>query len=140
MIHIVLKVISGEEVIGCLDVEDMAASNEHEYIGPGLQLIDPMWIIADSEGSMRLRSATILSEENKLIIFPGSITITYKPSSTLIEYYKTMLEYTQKHTQGEIDKQIRHATKELEQAVKETEEFESNLTQFIAKVSKVSIH
>lgn len=89
---------------------------------------------------MRLRAATILAEENKLIIFPDSIAITYKPSTTLIEYYKTMLEYVQKHTQGEIDKQIQRATKELEHAINETEEFESNLTQFIAKASKVSIH
>lgn len=136
MIHIVLKIISGEEIIGCLSVKDMAEASTLDY----LLLIDPMWIIADSEGSMRLRAATILAEENKLIIFPDSIAITYKPSTTLIEYYKTMLEYVQKHTQGEIDKQIQRATKELEHAINETEEFESNLTQFIAKASKVSIH
>jgi hypothetical protein len=48
--------------------------------------------------------------------------------------------YTQKYTQIEIDKQIRHATEDLVQAAKEADEFESNLTRFIAKTSKVSIH
>jgi hypothetical protein len=136
VIYLVLKVISGEEVIGMLDVDDVAAAEDLQYF----DLIDPMWIVADQEGSMKLRSATILAFENKLIVLPEGVIASYIPSQSLIDYYKMASGYTQKYTQIEIDKQIRHATEDLVQAAKEADEFESNLTRFIAKTSKVSIH
>ena len=136
MIYIVLKIVSGEEVIGCLDIENMVDTNNLEYF----DLTDPMWVVAGRDGSMKLQSATILASEHRLAIQPESVIAAYTPSESLIEYYKTAAEYSQKHTQIDIDKQIRLATEELVQASKDAEEFESNLTQFILKTSKASIH
>lgn len=134
--YIVLKIVSGEEVIGVLAVENMVETHNLEYF----ELTDPMWIVADREGSMKLRSATILATENRLVFCPENVIAAYMPGHPLIEYYKTATGYTQKYTQVDIDKQIYFATEELAQATKEAEEFESNLTKFIAKASKVSIH
>jgi len=136
MIYVVLKIVSGEEVVGCLDVESMVETNNLEYF----ELVNPMWVVAGRDGSMKLQSATILASEHRLAIQPESVMAAYTPSESLIEYYKTASEYSQTHTQVDIDKQIRLATEELVQASKDAEEFESNLTQFIMKTSKVSIH
>ena len=134
--YLVLKIVSGEEVIGVLAVENMVETHNLEYF----EMTDPMWIVADREGSMKLRSATILAAENRLVFCPENVIAAYMPSQPLIEYYKTATGYTQKYTQVDIDKQIHLATEELAQATKDAEEFESNLTKFIAKASKVSIH
>jgi hypothetical protein len=140
--YLVLKIVSGEEVIGVLAVENMVETHNLEYfeLTDIFELTDPMWIVADREGSMKLRSATILAAENRLVFCPENVIAAYMPSQPLIEYYKTATGYTQKYTQVDIDKQIHLATEELAQATKDAEEFESNLTKFIAKASKVSIH
>jgi hypothetical protein len=136
MIYIVLKIISGEEVIGYIDLDNEDDIPNLEFFEVG----NPMWIVSDEDGSMKLRDATILAQNKGLIFYTENVITCYKPSEPLVEYYRAASEYALQCTQPEINKQILHAKEEVEQMMKDAKEFESGLTKYILKASKTSIH
>lgn len=136
MIHIVLKLITGEEVIGTLEIE-----NEDDI--PTLESFDvasPMWVVSEDGGSMKLRDATMLAQNKGLVFYTDNVITCYKPTEELVDYYKAAIEYSQTCTQAEINKQISHATEELKQVMQEVRDFEANIFKFAMKASKTSVH
>lgn len=132
---IVLKIISGEEVVGQIPQENTAEIADLEYF----EVINPMWIVAERGGSMKLRDATMLSADKALIFYTENVITCYIPTETLVEYYKAASEYNN-ITRTDIDKQIAMATEELQQSMKEAEDLQENITRFALKASKTSIH
>jgi hypothetical protein len=84
---IALKLINGDEIIGRLHVEDNVDPSRPEQF----ELYDPMWIIPDEKGSIRLRDALVLYSNSSLIFFPEHVIVCYIPSKSLDRYYQAAI-------------------------------------------------
>jgi hypothetical protein len=114
----VFKLISGEEIIGKLDIETDEEFDKLEQF----ELHDPMWIVSAEGGSMKLRDALILSENTSLIFIPECIITCYKPSTPLTNYYNRAREYSIDYTRAAVDAQIEIAAQDLEQLIADEKE------------------
>jgi hypothetical protein len=115
---IALRLSNGDEIIGRLKVEDDDDLISVEQI----ELIDPMWIVSDEKGSIRLRDALVLYNNTTLCFFPEHVSITYRPSKNLERYYESAIQYSIEFTRGAIDAQIEESSIELEQWMQATRE------------------
>lgn len=136
MINVVLKLITGEEIIGRLNAESVEDIENMETFN----IKSPMWVLEDETGSMKLRSATMLAEEKHLIFYNSDIITYYIPSKVLVDYYNSAVEFNTTYTQQEIDKQIKMATKELDRAINEYSSQESNIAGLLFNQFKITIH
>jgi hypothetical protein len=108
---IVLKLITGEEVIGtiaCVTDEEIEALSH--YI-----LKNPMWVARGMGGDMKLYDACMLSKNDQLI-FKSNCTITYyTPSDSFVNYYTQASEANKSHKKIYVNAQIDQAARDLEQ-------------------------
>jgi hypothetical protein len=116
----VFKLISGEEIIGAFDDDDETPDKDMEFYN----IACPMSIVDgyDEYGgvTMKLRDTMLLSDDNLLSI-PNTAIITYYPASKImIEYYKKAIIFAKKYTKKKIERQIKEATEQLEEAMAES--------------------
>ena len=128
---IVMKLISGEEVIGTLG----CATNEEYNMLEQYELIDPMGIIPTDNGSMKLRDACMLSENEVLIITPDYVILSYNPSSSLSKYYSRVCEYSKEFSRPGISAQIDLAREELDQQIYEEKKEAAQLGEIYRKIT-----
>lgn len=133
---IVMKLISGEEIIGTLACETDEEFNELEQF----ELMDPMWIVPVDGGAMKLRDACMLSENDGLIFVPECIITCYKPSTNLTSYYLRASEYSKEYTRPGIGAQIDLATEELDQQIREEKEETVRLGELYRKITGSKLH
>jgi hypothetical protein len=132
----VFKLISGEEIIGRLEVdteEEFDALEQYE-------LHEPMWIVPSDGGSMKLRDALMLSENTSLIFIPECIITCYRPSIPLISYYKRASEYSTNFTRETIDIQIEMATQDLVQVMNEEKEQAAKAAELLRNITGSKLH
>ena len=115
---IALRLSNGEEIIGELKTEEDGSLLAVEQI----ELINPMWIVPDEQGSIRLRDALVLYENTTLCFFPEHVTLTYRPTKSLERYYRNAIQYSIEFTRGAINAQIDESNIELEQWYQTTRE------------------
>jgi ribosomal protein L31E len=116
----VFKLISGEEIIGALDSEDETSKNNVEYFN----ITGPMTIVDGYDGygavTMKLRDSMLLSDEEFITIPCKSVITYYSASKIMIEYYKKAIIFAREFTKKKIERQIKEATEELNEAMAET--------------------
>lgn len=134
--NVVFKLVSGEEIIGTMECETDEEFDKLDYY----ELYDPMWIVPGEQGAMKLRDALMLAENTSLIFNPGDVITCYKPSRSLTKYYQRANEYSQIYTRASINSQIELATSELDEMIKEEEEYSSNLTNMLLKITGSKLH
>lgn len=133
---VVLKILSGEEIIG-----NLACETDEEFVKlDQYELIDPMWIVPSENGAMKLRDACMLSANDGLLFVPECIITCYKPSESLIGYYLRVSEYTKNVTRESINSQIELATMELGQQMKEEKEYISKMSEALRKITGSKLH
>jgi len=133
---IVMKLISGEEIIGnlaCETDEEFDALEQYE-------LMEPMWIVPTEGGAMKLRDACMLSENQGLIFVPECIITCYKPSESLVNYYNKASRYSIDFTRESIASQIDLATYELDQMMQEEKEQMAKLGEVLRKITGSKLH
>jgi hypothetical protein len=133
---IVFKLISGEEIIGRLDIE----TDEQFAVLEQYELFDPMWIVPTEGGSMKLRDALMLSENTSLIFIPECIITCYKPSTPLTNYYKRASEYSINFTRESIDTQIEMATQDLVQEMADEKEQTAKAAELLRNITGSKLH
>ena len=115
----VFKLISGEEFIGALDSDDENPSNTVEFYN----IVSPMAIVDgyDEYGTvtMKLRDGMMLSD-NELMTIPSKAMMTYYPASKVMtEYYQKAIIYAKQYTKKKIERQVKEATEQLDDAMSE---------------------
>lgn len=133
---VVFKLVSGEEIIGRMVCE----SDEEFDTLEMYELFDPMWIVPNDYGAMKLRDALMLSENISLIFNPGDVITCYKPIKNLVNYYKRASEYSTDFTRESIASQIDLATYELEQMMQEEKEQIAKLGDVLRKITGSKLH
>lgn len=133
---VVFKIITGEEIIGKLNCE----TDEEFDALENYELIDPMWIVPTEAGSMKLRDACMLSENQGLIFVPECIITCYKPTINLINYYNKASTYSAEFTRDSIASQIDIATYELEQMMRDEKDYADKMSEIIRKFSGSKLH
>lgn len=113
---IALRLTNGDEIIG--RTAETYPSKDEQF-----ELIDPMWIIPDEKGSIRLRDALVLYGNSSLIFFPEHVITCYKPIKSLERYYRTAIQYSIEFTRDAINSQIEDSCTELEQWSQTTREY-----------------
>jgi hypothetical protein len=114
----VFKLISGEEYIGTFDGDEPPESGCEYY-----NLVGPMAIVDDHDEygavSMKLRDGMILSDDT-MISFPSKFVVTYYPASkVMMEYYSKAIIYSKQYTKRKVERQIKEATEQLNDAMSE---------------------
>jgi hypothetical protein len=133
---LVFKLISGEEIIGTLACETDEDFDKLEQF----ELMDPMWIVPEKGGAMKLRDACILSENDGLIFVPECIITCYKPSINLINYYLQASEYSKTFARDGIAAQIDLATIGLQQMMQEEKDQEIKMGEIYRKITGSKLH
>jgi len=133
---VVFKLISGEEIIGALACETIEEFDKLEQY----ELMDPMWIVPDKGGAMKLRDACMLSENDGLIFVPECIITCYRPSINLTNYYLQASEYSKTFTRVGVGEQIDLATLELQQMMQEEKEQETKMGEIYRKITGSKLH
>lgn len=133
---VILKIISGEELIGSIQCQDEDEFNKLDMY----EVFEPMWVVPGMEGAMKLRDALMLSDSLSLIFNPGDIITSYKPSQSLINYYQRAYEYSQEFARTSINSQIDLATSELNEMIYEEQHAASKLTEILMKMSGSKLH
>lgn len=133
---LVLKLISGEEIIGALDCE----TDEEFHKLEQFELMDPMWIVPSKDGAMKLRDACMLSENDGLIFIPECIITCYKPSINLASYYLQASEYSKNFTRADVGAQIDIATADLHDTIREEKEQQSKMGELYRKITGSKLH
>lgn len=133
---VILKIITGEEVIGNMACQDDEEFNTLEMY----EVYDPMWIVPGVEGAMKLRDALMLSDSLSLIFNPNDIITCYKPSQSLISYYQRAYEYSQEFTRININSQIDLATSELNEMIHESQQTASRFTEMLMRMTGSKLH
>ena len=115
----VFKLISGEEFIGALDSDDENPSNTVEFYN----IVSPMAIVDgyDEYGTvtMKLRDGMMLSDDD-LMTIPNKAVMTYYPASKVMtEYYQKAIIYAKQYTKKKIERQVKEATEQLDDAMSE---------------------
>ena len=105
----IIKLTSGEEIIAEFETDDIQSLES-------FNAIYPMIILGDVDGSMRLRSLTLISKDT-MIVFPQKHVMThYLPSAAMEEYYVSAREYSATHTRKSVDTQITSAAEDFKSA------------------------
>jgi hypothetical protein len=133
---IVMKLISGEEIMGALACETEEEFDKLEQY----ELMEPMWIVPSEGGAMKLRDACMLSENDGLIFVPECIITCYKPSLNLINYYLQASEYSREFTRPGIGAQIDLATEDLVQQMREEKEEAVRLGEIFRNITGSKLH
>lgn len=133
---VILKIITGEEVIGKMACQDDEEFNTLEMY----EVFEPMWIVPGIEGAMKLRDALMLSDSLSLIFNPNDIITCYKPSLSLVGYYQRAYEYSQEFTRININSQIDLATSELNEMIHESQQTASRFTEMLMRMSGSKLH
>lgn len=111
----IFKLTNGNEIIGDISEEELT-SNEYYNI------VNPMLIVGDEDygyGGMRLRDALLLSDEDMLTIPAKHCIMYYNPSKVFSEYYELARVHYRINTKKDIEQQIREATFDLAEHIKE---------------------
>jgi hypothetical protein len=101
---------------------------------------DPMIIVSDETGAMRLRDMLLLSSERKIVVSVSSLFTSYTPTDTLKSYYQKALERAVQHGRAVIDTQIKTAIREMADKNREDQEYEAKLADMILSISGVTVH
>lgn len=133
---VVFKLLSGEEIIGRMVCE---TDEEFETLEM-YELFDPMWIVPNENGAMKLRDALMLSENLSLIFNPGDVITCYKPMQSFIDYYSRACEYSINFTRASIATQIELATQELEDTMREEKEQAAKFGEVLRKITGAKLH
>lgn len=133
---VVLRILSGEEIIGRMECEDESEFDKLELY----ELFDPMWIVPNDEGAMKLRDALMLSENISLIFNPGDVITCYKPIENFAQYYKFANEYSTNYTRAYIAKQIDLATQDLKEIIRDEKEYVTEMSKMLRKVTGSKLH
>lgn len=133
---IVMKLISGEEIIGSLPCE----TNEEFNMLLQYELTDPMWIVPTDSGAMKLRDACMLSDNEQLILTPDYVILSYNPSVSLTKYYLRVCEYSKDFTRPNIASQIDLATEDLEQQIRDEKKEAIVLGELYRKITGSKLH
>lgn len=136
MITLVLKILTGEEILGQIDIKDADEITNLEYF----ELIDPMWIVQDEYGAMKLRDAAVLSKNNTLAIPIECVIICYEPTDNLVNYYMRANEYNKQYTKAAINNQISAATHEFDQMLRDEGDYSSKISEMIRKINGSKLH
>lgn len=128
----VFKLTTGEDIIGV--VENSPLSNDEYY-----NIIEPMYIVGSREESgsmgMRLRDATLLSEDNLFTIANKYVTTYYKPVPQFAKYYLKAAEYARKYTKPMIIGQIEESIKEIERDMANEEEHAERIGDILRRIT-----
>lgn len=128
----VFKLTTGEDIIGV--VENSLLPNDEYY-----NIIDPMYIVGarDESGSMgmRLRDATLLSEDNMFTIANKYVVTYYKPVPQFANYYLKAAEYARKYTKPMIMNQIEESVKDIERDMAEEEEHAQQIGDILRRIT-----
>lgn len=112
----IFKLTNGNEIIGEITEEELT-SNEYYNI------VNPMLIVgADDDygyGGMRLRDALLLSDEDILTVPAKHCIMYYTPSKVFTNYYELARVHYRTNTKKDIEQQIREATFDLAEHIKE---------------------
>jgi hypothetical protein len=113
MIYI-FKLISGEELIGAIDSED---TTEFYNIASPMTIVDGI----DEYGGviMKLRDGMMLSDESLMTIPKKSVITYYEASKVMNTYYQKAIVYAKQYTKKKIERQIKEATEQLDDAMSE---------------------
>jgi hypothetical protein len=113
MIYI-FKLISGEELIGAFDSED---TTEFYNIASPMTIVDGI----DEYGGviMKLRDGMMLSDESLMSIPKKSVITYYEASKVMDAYYQKAIVYAKQYTKKKIERQIKEATEQLDDAMSE---------------------
>jgi hypothetical protein len=113
MIYI-FKLISGEELIGAIDSED---TTEFYNIASPMTIVDGI----DEYGGviMKLRDGMMLSDESLMTIPKKSVITYYEASKVMDTYYQKAIVYAKQYTKKKIERQIKEATEQLDDAMSE---------------------
>jgi hypothetical protein len=113
MIYI-FKLISGEELIGAIDSED---TTEFYNIASPMTIVDGI----DEYGGviMKLRDGMMLSDESLMTIPKKSVITYYEASKVMDTYYQKAIVYAKQYTKKKIERQIKEATQQLDDAMSE---------------------
>lgn len=133
---IVMKLISGEEIIGTLSCE----TNEEFVMLDQYELTNPMWLLPTDNGAMRLRDACMLSENEQLIFTSEYVILSYKPSSSLIKYYSRACVYSKEFTRSGVSAQIDLAAEELDQQMYDEKKEAAMLGELYRKITGSKLH
>ena len=133
---VILKIITGEEIIGKMECEDDSDFNKLDMY----EVFEPMWIVPGTEGAMKLRDALMLSDSLSLIFNPNDIITCYKPTQSLTSYYQRAYQYSQEFTRININSQIDLATSELNEMMYEEQQTASKFTEMLMRISGSKLH
>lgn len=133
---VVLKLITGEEIIGSMQCNTAEEFDKLEMY----ELFDPMWIVPNEGGAMKLRDALMLSENLSLIFNPGDVITCYKPMTSFVEYYMCASEYSINNTRASIATQIELATQELNESMQSEREEAKKLGDILRKINNIKLH
>jgi hypothetical protein len=113
MIYI-FKLISGEELIGAFDSDD---NTEFYNIASPMTIVDGI----DEYGGviMKLRDGMMLSDESLMTIPKKSVITYYEASKVMDTYYQKAIVYAKQYTKKKIERQIKEATEQLDDAMSE---------------------
>jgi hypothetical protein len=129
---IILRLTSGEEIIGEIE-NDLLTKNEYYNI------LNPMLIVSSKEdygGAMKLRDYFLLSDEELLSLPAKQVVVEYTPTYTMQEYYKKASYYQRTYTKIIVDEQIRVATTELDSMISLENTQAKSLTDVLMKTTK----
>lgn len=114
----IFKLTNGNEIIGEVTEEELT-------YGETYNIVNPMLIVgADDDfgyGGMRLRDALLLSDEELLSVPAKHCIMYYSPSKVFLDYYKLARTHYRTNTKKDIEQQIREATFDLAEHMKEKE-------------------
>lgn len=113
MIYI-FKLVSGEELIGPLDSDD---TTEFYNIASPMTIVDGF----DEYGGviMKLRDGMMLSDENLMSLPNKSVITYYEASKVMNTYYQKAIVYAKEYSKKKIERQIKEATEQLDEAMSE---------------------
>ena len=114
----IFKLTNGNEIIGKITEEELT-SNEYYNI------VNPMLIVGGDDeygyGGMRLRDALLLSDEDFLSVPAKHCIMYYNPSKVFSDYYELARVHYRANTKKDIEQQIREATQDLAEHMREKE-------------------
>lgn len=129
---IIVKLITGEEVIG--EIENNQLTYEEYY-----NIINPMVVTnaRDDQGyvGMRLRDFLILSKDDVLTLPSKHVIAAYRPSDAMTEYYIKASYYSINYTKPLIDDQIKNATYEMDRSIEEEKAAMKEYTERLMKAA-----
>lgn len=128
---VVFKLANGTDVIGRAAI---SSSLESSAVDSFLIIHDPMEIERGVEG-MKLRDILMLADQEQLIIRMSDVITYYKPIDVMCDYYTKALAYAKNYTKLAVAEQIKVAVKELEETMRQEEEYSDSLTRFLLKAA-----